>query len=133
MEDTELIENARAVLRWRQLSEECSAADVSAALLTATGNVYRGVSISAACGIGFCGETAAIAQMVTAGETHILKLVALSGDGRLMPPCGRCRELLYQIDRANLDTEILLEGGRSARLNDLLPDRWQELWEKRSS
>lgn len=129
MEDTELIENARAVLRWRQLSEECSAADVSAALLTATGNVYRGVSISAACGIGFCGETAAIAQMVTAGETHILKLVALSGDGRLMPPCGRCRELLYQIDRANLDTEILLEGERSARLNDLLPDRWQELWE----
>ena len=129
MEDTELIENARAVLRWRQLSEECSAADVSAALLTATGNVYRGVSISAACGIGFCGETAAIAQMVTAGETHILKLVALSADGRLMPPCGRCRELLYQIDRANLDTEILLKGERSARLNDLLPDRWQELWE----
>ena len=129
MENIELIENARAVLRWRQLSEECCAADVSAALLTEAGNVYRGVSLSAACGIGFCGETAAIAQMLTAGETHILKLAALSGDGRLMPPCGRCRELLYQIDRTNLDTEILLERGRSARLNDLLPDRWQELWE----
>ncbi len=128
MENNELIENARSILEWRKLSEECTAADVSSALLTGAGHVYRGVSISAACGIGFCGETSAIAQMVSAGETRVARIVALSGDGKLMPPCGRCRELLYQIDRGNLETEVLLEGGKSALLGDLLPVRWQDLW-----
>ena len=77
--------------------------------------------------------------MVTAGETRIQKLVAVSGDGKLLPPCGRCRELLYQIDRGNLKAEIILgsdalASGRSApqtdrmvTLEDLLPERWQEL------
>jgi cytidine deaminase len=129
MDDKVLIEKARFTLNWRQLSEECTASDVAAALVTEQGRVYCGVSLSAACGIGFCGETAAIAQMVTAGETRIAKIVALSGDGKLMPPCGRCRELLYQIDRGNRDTEILLEAGRTIRLGNLLPERWQDLWE----
>lgn len=128
MENNLLVERARSVLNWRQLSEECTAADVSAALVTRDGKVYTGVSLSAACGIGYCGETAAIAQMITAGETRIEKIAALSGDGKLMPPCGRCRELLYQIDRGNLETEILLEGGKTTRLMDLLPERWQDLW-----
>jgi cytidine deaminase len=47
-----------------------------------------------------------------------------------MPPCGRCRELLYQIDRGNRETGILLEGGKPVRLEDLLPAPWQDLWEK---
>lgn len=128
MENSELIEKAKSVLHWRQLSDECTAADVSAALVTGQGALYLGVSLSAACGIGYCGETAAIAQMLTAGETRIARIVAVSGDGKLMTPCGRCRELLYQIDRGNLETEILLEGGKSARLGDLLPERWQDLW-----
>ena len=128
MENSELIEKAKSVLHWRQLSDECTAADVSAALVTGEGALYLGVSLSAACGIGYCGETAAIAQMLTAGETRIAMIVAVSGDGKIMPPCGRCRELLYQIDRGNLETEILLEGGKSARLGDLLPQRWQDLW-----
>ncbi len=124
-----LIQKARSASRWRQLSDECTAADVCAALVTDKGNLYTGASLSAACGIGYCGETAAIAQMITAGETHIERIVAVSGDGKLMPPCGRCRELLVQIDRGNLDTQVLLEAGRIARLVDLLPERWQDLWE----
>lgn len=128
MENSELIEKAKSVLHWRQVSDECTAADVSAALITGKGSLYLGISLSAACGIGYCGETAAIAQMLTAGETRIARIVAVSGDGKIMPPCGRCRELLYQIDRGNLETEILLEGGKSARLGDLLPERWQDLW-----
>ncbi len=128
MENNLLVEKARSVFHWRQLSDECTAADVCAALVTPGGVVYTGVSLSAACGIGYCGETAAIAQMITAGETRIEKIVAVSGDGKLMPPCGRCRELLYQIDRGNLATEIILEGGKAVRLGDLLPQPWQDLW-----
>ncbi len=132
MDNEWLVEKAKSASPWRQLSDECTTADVCAALITDKGTLYTGASLSAACGIGFCGETAAIAQMVTAGETRITKIVAVSGDGKLMPPCGRCRELLYQIDRGNLAAEILLEGRQTVRLIDLLPERWQDLWEEKA-
>jgi cytidine deaminase len=128
VDDTQLIERAQSVLHLRQLTDECIAGEVAAVVLTSQGNVYTGVSISAGCGIGFCAEHSAVAAMVTAGETRIQKLVAISADGKLMPPCGRCRELLYQIDRGNLETEIILEPGRPTRLAELLPRRWQDLW-----
>ena len=129
MNNADLVEKAQAVLHWRQLSEECTAADVSAALITDAGNVYTGVSISAACGIGFCAEYGAVAEMIKNGETRIQKLVAVSGDGKFMPPCGRCRELLYQIDRKNLAAEIILGLDKTVTLEKLLPERWQDLWE----
>ena len=128
MNNADLVEKAQAVLHWRQLSEECTAADVSAALITEAGNVYTGVSISAACGIGFCAEYGAVAEMIKNGETRIQKLVAVSGDGKFMPPCGRCRELLYQIDRENLAAEIILGLDKTVTLEKLLPERWQDLW-----
>ncbi len=132
MDNEWLVEKAKSASQWRQLSDECTAADVCAAVVTDKGNIYTGASLSAACGIGYCGETAAIARMVTAGETRIEKIAAVSGDGKLMPPCGRCRELLYQIDRGNLAAEILLEAGKTVRLIDLLPERWQDLWEEKA-
>ncbi|MGC9348119.1 MAG: cytidine deaminase family protein [Anaerolineae bacterium] len=128
MADQELIAKALEVLHYRELSSECVAGEVSAALLTDTGNLYTGVSISAACGIGFCAEHSAIAQMVTQGESRIIKIVAISGDGRILPPCGRCRELMYQVNVANLEAEILLGSGRRATLSQLLPERWQDAW-----
>ncbi len=129
MDNAQLMEKAREVLHQRQLSEECTAGEVAAALVTAAGNVYVGVSISAACGIGFCAEHSAVAQMVTQGESRIAKIVAISSDGRALPPCGRCRELLYQIDRGNVETEVVLAPDRVMRLRELLPERWQELWD----
>lgn len=128
MDNSDLIEKASEVLHWRQLSEECTAGDVSAAVITEAGNIYTGVSISAACGIGFCAEYGAVAQMVLRGETRVQKLVAVSGDGKFMPPCGRCRELLYQIDRKNLAAEIILGLDKTVTLEKLLPERWQDLW-----
>ncbi len=129
MDNAQLIETANAARRCRQLTDECIVGEVSSALLTAEGNVYTGISISTACGIGFCAEHSAVAQMVTAGESRIRKIVALSEGGRVIPPCGRCRELLYQVDRGNLRTEVVLGLERSMTLVELLPERWQELWE----
>ena len=133
MDDAALIAKARSVLRWRQLSEDCSASEVSAALESISGNVFVGVSISAACGVGACAEYAAVAQMVTAGENQIRKIVAVASDGKIIPPCGRCRELLYQVDRRNLRTQIILDGGKLVTLASLLPYPWQDAWTERSS
>ena len=71
--------------------------------------------------MGFCAEHAAAAAMITAGENRVLKMVAVGWDGRIMPPCGRCREFIRQLDSANHQAEVLVAEGVVAPLRDLLP------------
>jgi len=64
--------------------------------------------------------------MVTAREYKIARIVAVwrnEGQGPLhvLPPCGRCREFIHQIDPANLDAEVVLGRDRTVRLRELLP------------
>jgi len=51
------------------------------------------------------------------------KIVAVwrDGDGLLyvLPPCGRCREFIRQVDPANLDTKVILGSDQSALLREL--------------
>lgn len=105
--------------------------DVGATLITVAGNRYAGVCVDTGSGTGFCAEHSAIAAMVTAGEYQITTIVAVwrseTDDLYVLPPCGRCREFIRQIDPANLDTEIVLGRHRSAPLRELLPEhQWPE-------
>ena len=99
--------------------------DVGATLVTEAGNRYSGVCIDTGSGTGFCAEHSAIAAMVTAQEYKIARIVAVwrDDDGVLhvVPPCGRCREFIRQIDPANLDTDVVLSRTDSAKLRELLP------------
>jgi cytidine deaminase len=100
--------------------------DVGAALLTDRGNAYVGVCIDTGSGTGFCAEHSAIAAMVTAGEYRIAKIVAVWRDERdnrlyVLPPCGRCREFIRQIDAANLETDVVLGKDTAEKLKELLP------------
>ncbi len=97
---------------------------VGAAILAGSGAVYCGVCIDAPCGIGFCAEHAAIAAMVTAGESRILAAVAVNEAGSVLPPCGRCREFIALLDAENRAARILLAGGRTVTLAELMPDHW---------
>ncbi len=127
----DLIYRAKAVLNPRRLPHENSAGDVACALQSADGNVYLGVCIDVGSGMGFCAEHAAIAAMVTAGETRIAKIVAVWGEDTVLvlPPCGRCREFMYAIDHANLNlTEVVLGENQTVRLKELLPHPYDEVW-----
>ena len=66
--------------------------------------------------------------MLTAGESKITKIVSTGSDGTIFPPCGRCRELMFQINNENLKTKVVVSEGREMELKELLPSRWQELW-----
>jgi len=103
---------------------------VGAALQTEAGHIYTGINISVLCGIGFCAEHSAIAQMVKCGETRIARIVAATANGAILPPCGRCRELIYQIDAANVKTAVLLGVDRQRSLGDLLPEKWQDSFDR---
>ena len=93
--------------------------------MTDRGNLYSGVSIDTGSGTGFCAEHSAIAAMVTAGEYRISRIVAVwrDGDERLavLPPCGRCREFMRQVDPANMNTQVVLGMDESMTLAQLLP------------
>lgn len=102
-------------------SAECAAGTVAAALLTASGQVFTGICIDARCSLGFCAEHAAIAEMLKHRQTRILALVAVRASGEILPPCGRCRELIRQVDPGNWATEILVAEGRIETLSALMP------------
>lgn len=122
----ELYERARAVVKPRRLSEHAEAGGVGAAVLAASGEVYTGVCIDTACGMGFCAEHAAVAAMLTGGEDgRVLKMIAVGADGQVMPPCGRCRELISQLHADNAETEVMLPRGRVVTIRDLLPSDWK--------
>jgi len=122
----DLYAQARAVVNPRRLSDDVEVGGVGAALLAESGRVYTGVCIDTACSMGFCAEHAAVAAMVTAGEAgRVLRVVAVGWDGRIMPPCGRCRELLRQLHPENGGTEVLVAEGRVVPLADLLPFDWR--------
>ena len=123
MDFTELSKIAEKLAYPRALSESAEAGSVAAALLTDKGNVYTGVCIDTPCSMGFCAEHAAGAPEGGGGGRPIVKLVARKEGGRPVPPCGRCRELLYQLNHENLACEVLLPGGVKT-LTQLLPDRW---------
>jgi len=119
-----LIDIARPLLGELRLGrKDMSAGTVAAAILSKSGHTYTGVCVHVSCGIGFCAEHAAVAEMIKGRETEIEAIVAVSDDG-VLAPCGRCRELMAQINPRNLNAQVALPGGRIALLRDLLPDHW---------
>lgn len=125
MEPDKLYLMAKSVAGSRRLGEYTEVGNVGAAIQTDKGNIYTGVNIDTACSMGFCAEHAAAAAMVTAGETHIKRVIAVSEEGRIMAPCGRCREFMLQLDPGNENTIVTLEGGERA-LRELLPHDWRK-------
>jgi cytidine deaminase len=63
--------------------------------------------------------------MVTNREYRIKRIVAVKDKGGVFPPCGRCRELIFQIDEKNYDAEIVLGVNKTVKLRKLLPNVWQ--------
>lgn len=131
LSNRQMIDEARKVLRPRQLAHDNTAGDVACALLSAGGKLYYGVCIDVGSGMGFCAEHSAIAALITAGESGIAKIVAIWGDGVVLPPCGRCREFMHQIDSSNLSTtEVVLSETCSVLLSELLPHPYSEVWQE---
>ena len=122
-----LIAAARPLVRPITLGRpDHDAATVASAIRSTTGQIYTGVCIHLSCGLGFCAEHAAAAEMIKAGETQIESIVAVADD-RILSPCGRCREFLAQIDPRNANALVILDESRAVRLVDLLPHHWLEM------
>lgn len=124
MADDDLIETAVQLAGEFRTSAHCVAGAVAAALVTRQGNLYTGICIDTACSLGSCAEYSAIAEMLKARESEIEVIVAVHGT-QVVPPCGRCRELIRQVNEGNSRTRILVARGRAAFLSELLPFPWE--------
>jgi len=123
IDDATLIAEAqRLVGEFALIKPSLTAGAVAAALVTDAGNLYTGINLDLACGIGFCAEHSAVAEMLKQRETVIRRIVAVDED-RIVAPCGR--ELLVQVDKRNMDCVVLLPDG-AVTLRELLPNAWLE-------
>jgi cytidine deaminase len=98
---------------------------VGAALLNEDGTIRSGVNVeNASYPLSVCAERNAVAAMVLAGQHRILAVAVATEAERPTPPCGGCRQVLYEFGEA--DAPVLAEGAEGVRkrwrLGDLLPD-----------
>ena len=98
-EDKELIESARNVIRKNYDSVNWWHT-VGAAVRAGSGKVYVGVNCDSV-SHGSCAEVIAMGSPVTAGEREFDTIVAVLGDetGKILPPCGNCRQMMYCYDK----------------------------------
>jgi cytidine deaminase len=103
---------------------------VGAALVTGAGSVHAGCNVeNAAFPEGWCAETSAIAHMVAAAlpgpGRRIAEVVVVADriDGRLVTPCGGCRQRLAEFGNAETLIHASDPDGKAQtfRLADLLP------------
>ena len=129
-EDKELIEGAKEITLKSNQIDLYDTADVGSALITSKGNIYTGVCIGHFCGIGSCAEYQAIGNMISNGEKDIQTIVAIWYDKKkkkfmgVIPPCGKCREMIKQTSKRNYNTNVIISNSKKVKLRDLLPNSW---------
>lgn len=122
-----LYDAARAVLNPRKISEWMEAGGVAAAVEAESGRIYTGVCVDSACTLGVCAERNAIFNMITNGESRIKRVIVVGWDGKAMPPCGACRELMTQLmpkDYQGIEIMLNNEKNEMTTLGALTPSWW---------
>ena len=117
---------AKHIQKSRVVSPFIEVGGVAAALLTVQGNIYTRICIDTACSLGLCAERNAIANMLTNGESKIVKMLIIMPDGKIGFPCGACRELMMQLSPNSGNIEILTDykSRKTMLLKDLVPAWW---------
>lgn len=116
--DELLIQKARDVINVN-FDYEKNNHTVGAALRCKNGNIYAGVNLHL--NHGTCAEVIAIGSAITAGEREFDCIVAVHGDGEILPPCGNCRQMLSEYA---LDCDVIITTeGKSIKIkaSELIP------------
>ena len=120
-EEEGLVAAARAART--HASAPYSGFQVGAALLSEDGTIYTGCNVeSASYGLTVCGERTAVFKAVSEGARRFLAVAVVTGADGPTPPCGACRQVLW--DQCG-DIEVLmstLSGAQEKRkLSALFP------------
>lgn len=96
---------------------------VGAAVRTESGKVYTGCNVeSSSYGLTVCAERVAIWKALSEGERKFTALAVVADTESLTPPCGTCRQIIWEFAR---DATIVFANlsGKSEEFHiaDLLP------------
>ena len=93
---------------------------VGAAALVDDGRVVTGCNVeNAAYGVGLCAECGLVSALHASGGGRLTHFVCVNGDGDVLMPCGRCRQLLFEHGGPDL---LLLTVSGVRRMDEVLPD-----------
>jgi len=112
-----------ALLARRHARTPFSNFKVGAAIEDETGRIHTGCNIeNATYGLTMCAERVALFKAISEGAKRFRRIAVASDTEVLTPPCGACRQLLWEFCG---DIEILLVNSRGKsevlQLKDLFP------------
>jgi cytidine deaminase len=93
---------------------------VGAAALVDDHRIIAGCNVeNVSYGLGLCAECAVVCALHSTGGGRLVALVCVDGQGSLLMPCGRCRQLLLEHGGPDL---LIDHHDAPRRLGDLLPE-----------
>ncbi len=93
---------------------------VGAAARVDDGRTVVGCNVeNAAYGVALCAECGVVSQLHVTGGGRLTHFACVNGEGRIIMPCGRCRQLLWENGGPDLQ---LLTGTGVRRMDEVLPD-----------
>lgn len=120
----------------RQIEERKAPAKVCAALRLDDGEIVTALNMTADVGsLSMCAEPQAIAEANRRVDRAIETIVAVyypaTGIPKVIPPCGRCREIITDFSPAGF--VIMRDPGTEdvykVRATDLLPYKYGDYWQ----
>jgi cytidine deaminase len=108
---------------------------VGAALQTKAGKVFTGCNVeSASYGLTVCAERVAIWKALSEGERDFIELVIVADTEALTPPCGTCRQIIWEFAKHARIVLANLRGQREeVSIEDLLPRAFDARFLKEAS
>jgi cytidine deaminase len=103
---------------------------VGAAVEDGSGRIHTGCNVeNATYGLTVCAERVAIFKAISEGARGFKRVAVVADTERLTPPCGACRQILWEFCG---DVEIVLANLRgkseSMRLVELFPRPFDASW-----
>src|SRR4051794_29297079 len=93
---------------------------VGAAAVVDDGRLVVGCNVeNAAYGVTLCAECGLVSSLHAGGGGRLTHFVCVNGDGEVIMPCGRCRQLLWEAGGPGLQV-MTVRGVRP--MTDVLPD-----------
>lgn len=122
----ELYKEAKKKIKTHEIPPFIEAGTNACALLTESGKMYSGVSITSNTNINTSAEKSAIIAMFNDNEHTIKKMVILNELEEVIPPSTECFDYLLELGLSTEDMEILVDYEKKEilPLSELIPSWW---------
>jgi cytidine deaminase len=93
---------------------------VGVAALTEDGRIVSGCNIeNASYGLTLCAECSMVSELFMTGGGRLVAFTCVDGNGNILMPCGRCRQLLFEHSAKGMVLETV-SGFKT--IDEVIPD-----------